>query len=106
MSKYLPIGAALYQASNTQLQHVASSQLQIASPRTLRLPDRKGLPLRGWRKLMGKWGAYNVTQQAMACILCGITAQVRLELHPSLLVMRALTLLQIICTLLVSCLSR
>jgi hypothetical protein len=54
MSTYLPIGIALYQASNTQLQHVAGLLPQIASSRTLRLPDRKDLPLRGWRKLMGK----------------------------------------------------
>jgi hypothetical protein len=35
MKTYLPIGIALYQANNTQLQHVAGLQLQIVSSKTL-----------------------------------------------------------------------
>ena len=44
MSTYLPIGIALYQASNTELQHIAGLQLQIASSRTLRCQTEKAFP--------------------------------------------------------------
>ena len=80
MSTYLPIGIALYQASNTQLRHVAGLQQQIASSRTLRLPDRKAVHLRGWRRLAAKWSSCSLTERAMTCVLYGIAIQVRLLL--------------------------
>ena len=106
MSTYLPVGIALYQASNTQLLHVAGLQQQIASSRTLRLPDRKAVLLRGWRRLAAVWNYYTVTRQAMSCVLYGIALQVRLLLHCNLLLTLQLTCRQIPCTLSIFCLSR
>jgi hypothetical protein len=78
MSTYLPVGIALYQASNMQLQHVAGLQQRIASEKGLRVSIRKPIALRGWRKLHAKWSSYTATQRAMACICYGIVLQVRL----------------------------
>jgi hypothetical protein len=91
MSTYLPVGIALYQASNTQLRHVAGLQQQIAKSRMLRPPNRKVIALRGWRRLMANWSSYNVTQRAMACIYYGIILQVRLLPHFSWLLVPSLT---------------
>ena len=106
MSTYLPIGVALYQASNTQLRHVAGLQQQIAWSRTLRLPDRKAIPLRGWGRLAAKWSSYSFTQRAITCVSYGIAIQVRLLLHCNLLQVIQLTWLQILCTAVIFCLSR
>jgi hypothetical protein len=51
-------------------------------------------------------GGLTTLCQAITCILCSITAQVHLSLHSSLLMMRTLTSLQVMCMLLTFCLSR
>jgi hypothetical protein len=106
MSTYLPVGIALYQASNTQLLHVAGLQQQIANSRTLRVPDRTPTALRGWRRLEAKWRSCNATQQAMTCVLYGIALQVHILPCCSLLLVPSLTCCQILCTFLIFCLSR
>jgi hypothetical protein len=106
MSTYLPIGIALYQASNTQLQHVAGIQQRIASEKILRVPNRKPIAFRGWRRLGAKWSSSNATQRAMACICYGITLQVRLLLCCTLLLPAVLICWKILCTFLIFCLSR
>jgi hypothetical protein len=106
MSTYLPIGIALYQASNTQLRHVAGLQQQIASSRTFRVPDKKAIAPRWWRRPVAKWSSYNVTQRAMACVCYGITLQVRLLPYCPLLLAPLLTCWQILCTFIIFCLSR
>lgn len=83
MSTYLPVGIALYQASNTQLRHVACLQRQIARSKALPALSTPAPALGGWRRLGAKWSVYNFTQRAMACICYGIILQVRFYLVQS-----------------------
>lgn len=84
MSTYLPIGIALYQASSTQLQHIASLQQGIACSKPLHVQQKPRGSVHGWRRLVAKWNSYTVTQRAMTCIQVGIVAQVSCFSHHSI----------------------
>ena len=76
MSTYLPFGIALYQASNTQLLHVAGLQKQFTSAELNCLQKHSVTKLRGWRRLFAKWHRFNPTRRTLLGICMGMIAQV------------------------------
>jgi hypothetical protein len=79
MSIYLPLGVALYQATNTQLLHVAALQSEIAST-DLALGEAKHKRAKheSWRRPLAKWRSATATKRTMTCIAVGMGAQVSL----------------------------
>jgi hypothetical protein len=76
MSLYLPLGIALYQASNTQLLQVAGVQERFASTGPSRTEKACSTTTGGWRELLRKWYSYPATQKAMTSIAVGMVVQV------------------------------
>ena len=77
MSIYLPLGIALYQASNTQLLQIASQQKKFVYDDLVDLDgDIDTGRSRGLRKAILKWTALTKTKKTMACITVGISVQV------------------------------
>ena len=76
MSTYLPLGIALYQASNTQLLHVAGLQKQFTSSDLTCLQKHSAAKFRGWRRLLAEWHSFNPTRCALVGICMGMIAQV------------------------------
>jgi len=77
MSIYLPLGIALFQASNSQLLSIATAQKKYAQGDSL----VKSQPIidprvRGLRKYWQRLRAYNATKNTMAWIGIGMTLQV------------------------------
>lgn len=78
MSIYLPLGIALFHASNTQLLHVAMLQKKFAPMPT----STSSVTLRGngkmpsWRLMLNKLKAWGPTKRAMTMIGIGMAAQV------------------------------
>ena len=78
MSTYLPLGIALYQASNTQLLHIAGLQRKFAygeedsmdNTPELKPPSRR-------QKVVVWWTGLEYTQKTMGAIAIGMVAQVR-----------------------------
>jgi len=82
MSIYLPLGVALYQATNTQLLHVAALQSEIASTNpTLGEVKHKRSSHESWRRPLVKWRYATATKRTMTCIAIGMCLQVSLEAH-------------------------
>jgi hypothetical protein len=79
MSIYLPLGIALFQATNSQLLSVAASQKRYVegdvSPETKQAPNPKAPT---WRKWWAKITTYNATKNTMAWIGIGMAVQVYL----------------------------
>lgn len=77
MSIYLPLGVALYQATNTQLLHIAALQSEIAST-DLTLGDAKyrRVNRESWRRPLAKWRSASATKRTMTCIAIGMGVQV------------------------------
>jgi hypothetical protein len=79
MSIYLPLGIALFQATNSQLLSIATAQKRYAQGEPLvdsrKSPDPQA---RGWRKYWGKLKTYNATKNTMAWIGIGMVVQVRM----------------------------
>jgi hypothetical protein len=77
MSIYLPLGIALFQATNTQLLHVAALQSEIASTdQTLGEPKQKKVSCDSWRRPLAKWKSATATKRTMTCIAIGMALQV------------------------------
>ncbi|KIX05701.1 uncharacterized protein Z518_03673 [Rhinocladiella mackenziei CBS 650.93] len=77
MSIYLPLGIALFHATNSQLLSVATAQKRYAQGNLLVEPRPKSNPkLRGWRKWWEKLKAYNATKNTMAWIGIGMLFQI------------------------------
>lgn len=77
MSIYLPLGIALFQATNTQLLHVAALQSEIASAdQTLGGPKHKRASCDSWRRPLARWRSATATKRTMACIAIGMALQV------------------------------
>lgn len=77
MSIYLPLGIALFQATNTQLLHVAALQSEIASAdQTLSGPKHKRASCDSWRRPLARWRSATATKRTMACIAIGMALQV------------------------------
>ena len=69
MSFHLPLGIALYQATNTRLLHVAALQSEIASSAPRRFPLQAS-----------SWGSKTATQKTTTCIEVGMGVQVVVSL--------------------------
>jgi len=79
MSIYLPLGIALYHASNTQLLHVAGLQKQYAENDRMDVYKEKAQTQnRGWRRPVSKFMSYGATKKTMSCIVVGMLVQVRI----------------------------
>ena len=75
MSIYLPLGIALYQASNTQLLHVSALQKKFALSND-KQTDKKQAGKRGWRTSMEIVMSYSPTQRTLTFIAFGMILQV------------------------------
>lgn len=84
MSIYLPVGIALFQATNSQLFSVATAQKRYAQGdivvETRAAPNPK---IRGWRKWWAKLKTYNATKNTMAWIGIAMIVQVSGKLTKS-----------------------
>lgn len=77
MSIYLPLGIALYQATNTQLLRVATLQNEIASAAlTLGEVQHKRASHESWCHPLAKWRSATATRRTMTCIAIGMGLQV------------------------------
>jgi hypothetical protein len=76
MSIYLPLGIALYQASNSQLLHISALQKKFAMADSQEKDEKKALRKRGWRSAMDVVMSYNPTKRTMICIAIGMVLQV------------------------------
>ena len=75
MSIYLPLGIALFHASNTQLFNVAGLQKNYANPETpIQLKKDLG-GKRNWRGLLGQVKTYRPTQRTLTFIGIGMVVQ-------------------------------
>lgn len=78
MSVYLPLGIALFQATNSQLLSVAISQKRyIQGDLCVQNKSTSNGKVPAWRKWWEKIKAYNATKNTMAWIGIGICVQVR-----------------------------
>ncbi|EXJ94943.1 hypothetical protein A1O1_00061 [Capronia coronata CBS 617.96] len=76
MSIYLPLGIALFHATNTQLLSIATAQKRYARGDALLEPQLSRKPTaRGWRKWWETLKAYNATKNTMAWIGMGMLVQ-------------------------------
>ncbi|KAK5030603.1 hypothetical protein LTS07_005387 [Exophiala sideris] len=76
MSVYLPVGIALFQATNSQLFSIATAQKRYAKGDIVvetRTPNPK---TRGWRKWWAKLKTYNATKNTMAWIGIAMIVQI------------------------------
>lgn len=83
MSIYLPLGIALFQATNSQLLSVAASQKRFVEGDVCPEPkpavkEKASI----WRKWWEKIKRYNATKNTMTWIAIGMAVQVS-ELHPA-----------------------
>lgn len=78
MSIYLPLGVALYQATNTQLLHIAALQSEIASADLTLGGDvkYKRVSSESWHRPLAKWRCATATKRTMTCIAIGMGVQV------------------------------
>ena len=78
MSIYLPLGIALYQASNTQLLDVASQQKKFIYDGIVdaEAPTPEG-PRPAWSRASNKWNTLTKFRKSMLCIAAGMVIQVR-----------------------------
>jgi hypothetical protein len=77
MSIYLPLGIALFQATNTQLLYVATLQSEIAcADRVFGKPKHRSAGCDGWHRPLAKWKSASATKRTMTCIAIGMTLQV------------------------------
>ncbi|KAI1611397.1 hypothetical protein EDD36DRAFT_466338 [Exophiala viscosa] len=80
MSIYLPVGIALFQATNSQLFSIATAQKRYAQGDILvetRIPSPK---IRGWRTWWAKLKTYNATKNTMAWVGIAMIVQLVLAL--------------------------
>ncbi|KAL2421932.1 hypothetical protein ABEF95_000493 [Exophiala dermatitidis] len=77
MSIYLPLGIALFHATNTQLLSIATAQKRYVQSDVLSEPSRQGqIPTaRGWRRWWQRLKTYNATKNTMAWIGMGMVVQ-------------------------------
>ncbi|KAJ9608269.1 hypothetical protein H2200_007257 [Cladophialophora chaetospira] len=81
MSVYLPLGIALFQATNSQLLSVAISQKRyVQGDIKVQTKSASNQKVPAWRKWWGKIKAYNATKNTMAWIGIGICVQLVLTL--------------------------
>ncbi|KAL6245573.1 hypothetical protein RBB50_007572 [Rhinocladiella similis] len=78
MSIYLPLGIALFQATNAQLFATATAQKRYIQGDIA--VTTKGMQARGWRKYWQKLRAYNATKNTMAWIGIAMSVQILLAL--------------------------
>lgn len=77
MSIYLPLGVALYQATSTQLLHVAALQSEIALMDLARGEVKhKNAKRESWQRPLAKWRSASATKRTMTCIAVGMGIQV------------------------------
>lgn len=77
MSIYLPLGIALFQATNTQLLQVAALQGEIVSADpAFGEPKHKNASCDSWRRPLARWRSTHATKRTMTCIAIGMTLQV------------------------------
>ncbi|RMZ88786.1 hypothetical protein DV736_g3981, partial [Chaetothyriales sp. CBS 134916] len=74
MSIYLPLGIALYQASNTQLLHISALQKRFALVDTSQ-DDKKPLKRNSWRRSMEVVMSYSPTKNTLTFIAVGMILQ-------------------------------
>lgn len=80
MSIYLPLGIALFQASNSQLLSIATAQKKYTQGDALVKAQAGANPrVRGLRKYWQRLKAYNATKNTMAWIGIAMTLQVTLS---------------------------
>lgn len=78
MSIYLPLGIALFQASNSQLFSIATAQKRYLKGDVA--VEARPSQARGWRKYWQKLKTYNATKNTMAWIGIAMTVQVSQDL--------------------------
>ncbi|KAJ4512900.1 hypothetical protein HRR95_005709 [Exophiala dermatitidis] len=78
MSIYLPLGIALFHATNSQLLSIATAQKRYVQSDVLSEPSRQGQgpAARGWRKWWQRLKTYNATKNTIAWIGMGMVVQV------------------------------
>lgn len=77
MSVYLPLGIALFQATNCQLLSIAAAQKRyVQGDVCAEIKSSPSQKVPAWRKWWEKIKAYNATKNTMAWIGVGITVQV------------------------------
>ena len=97
MSIYLPLGIALFQASNSQLFSIATAQKRYLKGDVA--VEARPSQARGWRKYWQKLKTYNATKNTMACI--GIAMMVQVSQGPG----KRRTALTVLACCLPDCLS-
>ena len=77
MSIYLPLGIALYHASNTQLLYIASLQTKYTAIDGPMNEKDNSNNVRGWRRLLHQFQSLNSYKKTMMCITVAMLVQVR-----------------------------
>lgn len=77
MSIYLPLGVALFQASNTQVLHISRLQHRLAYNAMPNIDEQtESVKFAGWRKVIAKWNTLTSTRKTTIVIVVGMAVQV------------------------------